>query len=290
MRYVDLHTHSDKSDGSLSPSELVDLAVSKDLAAIALTDHDTTEGLDEAIVRGFKTGLMVIPGVELSSEYHGQDIHIVGLGIDHHQEDFCEKLNEFVDSRKNRNRKMCAKLTEAGLPIDYDELIAAFPDSVITRAHYARLMTKKGYVKSPAEAFERYIGDHAPYFIPREKVTPMQAIELILSADGIPVLAHPLLYGYGKEKLDNLVHELKDAGLAAMEVYYSTYSASDERDMRELAKKYDLLESGGSDFHGKAKPGLELGTGYGSLRVPEYVLTYLLHYKKNMYRNRQDLS
>ena len=287
MRYVDLHTHSDKSDGNLSPSELVDLAVSKDLAAIALTDHDTTEGLDEAIIQGFKTGLMVIPGVELSSEYHGQDIHIVGLGIEHHQEDFVKRLDEFVDSRKNRNKKMCARLTEAGLPIDYDELISAFPDSVITRAHYARLMCEKGYVKSPAEAFERYIGDHAPYFIPREKVTPMQAIELIRSADGIPVLAHPLLYGYGKEKLDKLVCELKQAGLVAMEVYYSTYSQSDERDMRALAQKYDLLESGGSDFHGKAKPGLELGSGYGSLRVPESVVTYLLHYKKNMYRNRQ---
>ena len=287
MRYVDLHTHSDKSDGNLTPSELVDLAVSKDLAAIALTDHDTTEGLDEAIIRGFKTGLMVIPGVELSSEYHGQDIHIVGLGIDHHQEEFCQKLHEFVDSRINRNQKMCKKLTEAGMPIDYDELISTFPDSVITRAHYARLMCEKGYVKSPAEAFERYIGDHAPYFIPREKVTPMQAIELIRSADGIPVLAHPLLYGYGKERLDKLVHELKDAGLVAMEVYYSTYSQSDERDMRSLAQKYELLESGGSDFHGKAKPGLELGTGYGSLHVPESVLTYLLHYKKNMYRNRQ---
>lgn len=287
MRYVDLHTHSDKSDGNLTPSELVDLAVSKDLAAIALTDHDTTEGLDEAIIRGFKTGLMVIPGVELSSEYHGQDIHIVGLGIDHHQEEFCQKLHEFVDSRINRNQKMCKKLTEAGMPIDYDELISTFPDSVITRAHYARLMCEKGYVKSPSEAFERYIGDHAPYFIPREKVTPMQAIELIRSADGIPVLAHPLLYGYGKERLDKLVHELKDAGLVAMEVYYSTYSQSDERYMRALAQKYELLESGGSDFHGKAKPGLELGTGYGSLHVPESVLTYLLHYKKNMYRNRQ---
>ena len=287
MRYVDLHTHSDKSDGNLSPSELVDLAVSKDLAAIALTDHDTTEGLDEAIIQGFKTGLMVIPGVELSSEYHGQDIHIVGLGIDHHQEDFVKRLDDFVDSRKNRNKKMCARLTEAGLPIDYDELISAFPDSVITRAHYARLMCEKGYVKSPAEAFERYIGDHAPYFIPREKVTPMQAIELIRSADGIPVLAHPLLYGYGKEKLDKLVCELKQTGLVAMEVYYSTYSQSDERDMRTLAQKYDLLESGGSDFHGKAKPGLELGSGYGSLRIPESVVTYLLHYKKNMYRNRQ---
>ena len=129
---VDLHTHSDKSDGSLSPTELVDHAAELGLSAIALTDHDTTEGIDEAISRGFKKQVMVIPGVELSSEYQGQDVHIVGLCIDHHDYDFCKKLNEFVESRDNRNRKMCAKLTEAGMPVDYDELRATYTDSVGT--------------------------------------------------------------------------------------------------------------------------------------------------------------
>ena len=286
MNIVDLHTHSDKSDGSLTPSELVDHAAQLGISAIALTDHDTTEGIDEAITRGFKKGVMVVPGVELSSEYQGQDVHIVGLCIDHHDYDFCTKLNEFVDSRDNRNRKMCAKLTEAGMPVDYDELRATYTDSVITRAHYARFMCDKGYVKSPKEAFERYIGDHCPYFIPREKVTPMDAIKLILSADGIPVLAHPLLYGFGKDRLDALVSELKEAGLVALEAQYSTYSEADERDMRTLANKYKLLVSGGSDFHGAAKPDLELGTGYGSLRVQESVLNTLLRYKRNLHKTK----
>lgn len=284
MNRVDLHTHSDKSDGSLTPTQLVDHAAELGISAIALTDHDTTEGVDEAISRGFKKGVMVVPGVELSSEYQGQDVHIVGLCIDHHDYEFCKKLSEFVDSRDNRNRKMCAKLTEAGMPVDYDELRETYTDSVITRAHYARFMCDKGYVKSPKEAFERYIGDHCPYFIPREKVTPMDAIKLILSADGIPVLAHPLLYGFGKDRLDALVSELKDSGLVALEAQYSTYSDADERDMRMLANKYKLLISGGSDFHGAAKPGLELGTGYGHLCVQESVLNTLLRYKRNLHK------
>lgn len=284
MNMVDLHTHSNKSDGSLTPSELVDHAAELGLSAIALTDHDTTEGIDEAISRGFKKGVMVVPGVELSSEYQGQDVHIVGLCIDHHDYDFCNKLNEFVNSRDNRNRKMCALLTQAGMPVDYDELRETYSDSVITRAHYARFMCDMGYVKTPKEAFERYIGDHGPYFVPREKVTPTDAIKLILSADGIPVLAHPLLYGFGKERLDTLVSELKDAGLVALEAQYCTYSEADEREMRTLANKYKLLVSGGSDFHGAAKPGLELGKGYGSLCVQESVLNTLLRYKRNLYK------
>ena len=286
MNYIDLHTHSDKSDGSLTPSELVDLAAQKGLCAIALTDHDTTEGIDEAISRGFKKGVMVVPGVELSSEYQGQDVHVVGLCIDHHDHDFCQRLKDFVDSRDNRNRKMCERLTQAGMPVDYDELRNTYTDSVITRAHYARFMHEKGYVSSPKEAFERYIGDHGPYFIPREKVSPMDAIKLILAADGIPVLAHPVLYGFGKDRLDNLVAELKEAGLVAIEAQYSTYTQADERDMRTLANKYKLLISGGSDFHGEAKPGLELGTGYGSLRVQESVLNTLLRYKRNLYKEK----
>lgn len=282
MNAVDLHTHSNKSDGSLSPTELVTLAKEKGLSAIALTDHDTTEGLDEAIKAGESLGVRVIPGVELSCEYQGKDIHIVGLDIDYKDESFRATLQEFVDSRILRNKKMCQKLTDAGLPVDYDELMEMFGESVITRAHYARYMLSKGYIKSLPEAFERYIGDHAPCFIPREKVTPVQGIKLILAAGGIPVLAHPLLYKMGKERINNLVAELKDAGLVALEAIYCTYTPSDEREMRALADKHNLLISGGSDFHGAAKPGLELGTGYGKLYIPESVLDDILSYRNNI--------
>ena len=286
MKPIDLHVHSTRSDGTYSPTELVDYAIKKGLAAFALTDHDTVDGLEEAITYANTLRLTnpdapeVIPGVEFSTEYQGKDVHIVGLYIDYKAPEFQKYLVDFVESRTLRNQKICKLLQEgAGMDITYEKLLETFPDCVITRAHYARYMMSKGYVNSISEAFERYIGDHCPYYMPREKVTPAQAIELILTAGGIPVLAHPVLYGMGKARLENLVAELKEAGLLALEAIYSTYTPSDEREMRALAAKYDLCISGGSDFHGDNKPKLDLGTGYGSLYVPYEVLTKLLDKK-----------
>lgn len=318
---VDLHVHSTRSDGTYTPTRLVDYAIEKGLSAFALTDHDTVDGLEEAIsyaaqlrqqagkrisqdavtavpmvlpycqageslypdstapVRSGTGGLApdalipeVIPGIELSSEYQGKDVHIVGLYINYHNTRFQEYLRQFVASRDARNHKMCALLQEAGMEISYEILQKTFPDSVITRAHYAKYMLMQGYVKSIAEAFDRYVGDHCPYFVPREKVTPAQAVSLIREAGGIPVLAHPILYHMSDARLDALTGELKEAGLMGIEAIYSTYHACDERQIRRLASKYDLLISGGSDFHGDNKPGLDLGTGYGRLYIPEEVL------------------
>lgn len=282
-RCVDLHVHSTKSDGSLSPSDLVLEAKKKGLKAFALTDHDTVDGIEEAMAASIGSGVTVIPGIELSTEYEGKDIHIVGLLIDKEQPAFKEKIQEFVDSRILRNRKMCQKLTEAGIPLTYEELLAEFPGAVITRAHYAQILLKKGYTKSVKEAFERYIGDRGPCFIPREKITPEDGVKLILSAKGIPVLAHPLLYGMGKERLQLLVERLKAVGLEAIEAVYCTNTPSEEVQMRELAKKNSLLISGGSDFHGSAKPGLEMGTGYGKLYVHGEILDALKKRKEEKY-------
>lgn len=302
MLAVDLHVHSNRSDGSFTPTQLVDYACEKGLAAFALTDHDTIDGLEEAeryadMLRRDRAGDAagvegqnaapwakrlindsgaavpeVIPGIEFSTEYQGHDIHVLGLYIDYHNSAFVQKLRDFVDSRTLRNRKMCRLLTEAGLPVAYEALLAEFPDAVITRAHYAKYMLNHGYVKSMSDAFDRYIGDHCPCFVPREKVTPVDAVKLILSAGGIPILAHPVLYHMSDENLDTLTVLLAEAGLVALEAIYSTYTAFDERKMRALARKYHLLVSGGSDFHGANKPGLDLGTGYGSLYVPYSVL------------------
>ena len=281
MKAVDLHTHSTKSDGSFSPSELIDYAVQKGLAAIALTDHDTTAGLDEAILHAAETApeLEVVPGIEFSTEYEGRDIHIVGLYIDYHNTFFENELQEFVDSRIQRNIRMCEKLTLAGIPVTYEQLQQEFPDAVITRAHYAKHLLNGGYVKSIKEGFERYIGDRAPCFVPREKVTPGQAVELILKAGGIPVLAHPVLYRMSDTRLRKLVKELKEDGLVGIEAIYSTYASSEERDIRRIAADYNLCISGGSDFHGTNKPGLDLGTGYGHLFVPEEVLDLLKEHR-----------
>lgn len=278
---VDLHVHSTRSDGTFTPARLVEYAIEKGLSAFALTDHDTVDGLEEAISHAAELRLRssgnppvpeVIPGIELSSEYQGKDIHVVGLYIDWRNAGFQEYLRGFVASRDIRNEKMCALLQEVGMDISYEKLREAFPDSVITRAHYARYMLAHGYIGSMAEAFERYVGDHCPCYVPREKVTPAQAVTLIREADGIPVLAHPILYHMSDARLDNLVSELKDAGLMGIEALYSTYHSCDERQICGLAKKYDLLLSGGSDFHGDNKPGLDLGTGYGRLIVPDEIL------------------
>lgn len=289
MRTVDLHTHSNKSDGSYSPSELVDYAIAKGLAAIALTDHDTTDGLAEAIAyadalsQSGQPSVEVVPGIEFSTKHEGKDVHIVGLYIAYDSPDFDAKLQEFVNSRISRNIKMCNNLREAGIDITYEKLQERNPDAVITRAHYASYLFEEGYVKNRQDAFAQYLGDHTKYFVPREKVTPAQAVSLILQAGGIPVLAHPPLYHLGKDRLDDLVSSLKDVGLMGIEALYSTYTNQDERDMRRLALKYDLLLSGGSDFHGANKPNLDLGTGYGRLFVPEEFLDKIkaAHKQKN---------
>ena len=222
----------------------------------------------------------VIPGIELSTEYQGKDIHMVGLFIDYRQPEFAHYLEDFIRSRENRNEKMCALLREHDIDITYEALLAEFPGAVITRAHFARYLLSHGYIQSMKEAFDRYVGDHCPCFVPREKVTPAQAVELILGAGGVPVLAHPILYHMSDERLDTLVAELKKIGLVGIEAIYSTYNTAEERQIRGLASKYDLKISGGSDFHGANKPKIDLGTGWGKLYVPDEVLENLRPEKK----------
>lgn len=284
---VDLHVHSNCSDGSFTPRELVEYALIHNITAFALTDHDTTSGLTDAICYAQELSgkisdknpegksLEVIPGIELSTEYENRDIHVVGLFIHYENATFQSQINAFANSRETRNEKMCALLREHGISIHSDELKKLFPGAVITRAHFARYLFDKGYVKSMSEAFDRYVGDYASCFVPREKVTPTQAVKLILSAGGIPVLAHPILYHMSTLKLKSLVKELKDAGLMAIEGIYSTYTTSDTRQIQEIANEYHLLISGGSDFHGKNKPELQFGTGYGKLYIHESVLETL---------------
>lgn len=178
MRAIDLHTHTCKSDGSYTPTELVDYAIEKNLAAVAITDHDSIEGLDEAVAhaaalreRGLPS-VEMIPGIEFSTKYEKQDVHIVGLYISYEREAFQSALGSFVDSRVSRNRKMCENLQGAGIDITYEKLLAMYPDAVITRAHYASYLLEHGYVKSRQDAFARYLGDHTKYFVPRENPLP----------------------------------------------------------------------------------------------------------------------
>lgn len=272
QRFIDLHTHSCVSDGTDTPTELVEYAVKKGLAALALTDHDTVDGVEEALRAAEGTDLLLIPGVELSAEYRGRDIHILGLCLNYRSEKFLSYLQEFKRARDARNVKMAERLTAHKLPVTVEELKEEYGEAVLTRAHFAKLLKKKGYVQSYEEAFLRFLGDDKPCYVPRERITPEEAVKLIHEAEGIAVLAHPLLYHMGMDELDELVKRLKTGGLDGLEAIYSMNKGRDERRMRELADKYGLLITGGSDYHGATKPHIDLGTGQGNLCVPEELL------------------
>ena len=286
MSPIDLHTHSTKSDGTFSPEELIRYAQAKGLSAIALTDHDTADGIEEAlktaqilreeaqVPSGSSSPAVpdVIPGVELSTQYRGRDIHVVGLFIDWRNSGFNTRLREFADARIYRNQKMCRLLTEGGYPVNYEELLSFFPDTVVTRAHFAQYMLEKGFISSIDEAFRKLIGDDCPFFVPREKISPQDGVRFLLEYGAVPVLAHPLQYKMSDDQLCELLTSLCGYGLSGIEVYYSGYKPADTAYLSRLAEKFGLLPSGGSDFHGSRKKGLDLGTGYGHLYVPDTLL------------------
>jgi len=277
MKTIDLHVHSCLSDGTCTPEELVTLACSTGLSAFALTDHDTTAGIDRALEASHGTDVEVIPGIEFSTRWQHRDIHILGYFMDYHAPSFQERLKAFIGDRSERNIKMCARIREyTGFPISPKILEARWPDAVITRAHMAAWLVEEGYVRDRNTAFSKYLGDHAPCFIPKPEVSPLDAIELILKHQGIPVLAHPLLYSLSRKQLNLLLDGLTRAGLKGIETYYSMNRGSDTAFVRSLSQKYGLLTTGGSDFHGKNKPDIALGTGLQSnLAIPYEVLNEL---------------
>lgn len=283
MGIIDLHVHSTASDGSFTPSDLVDYAIKQNISAFALTDHDTISGVAEAIQysrdvnKHAHTKLVtVIPGIELSAEYFGQDIHILGLNIDYTNQQFLERIESFRKTRTERNKKMIQLLQENGFNFTEDMIHKRFGDAVITRAHYAIMMIEGGYVKDKDTAFKKYLNPGCICYVPRTKVTVKEAIQIILAATGKPVLAHPVLYKFTYEELDQFVQELKQYGLQGIEAIYSLNQPHDQEHYEELAKKYNLFITGGSDFHGIAKPNLELGTGYGNLRISDDLLKNII--------------
>lgn len=277
MKYIDLHTHSTCSDGTFTPSELAACAAEKGLAAFALTDHDTTEGLKEAAAAAAERGVEFVPGIEFSTDWRGRDIHIVGLDIRPDNPQLKEKLDTFRQNRDARNEEMLSLLKKVGgFDISMDALRADYgEDTVITRAHFGRWLFEHGCVRSISEAFALYLGDGCPCFVEKKRTRPETAIRLILGAGGIPVLAHPLLYHLSTQELEELAGELKEYGLAGIEAIYSTNLGLDESRMRRFARKMGLKISGGSDFHGKNKPLIEMGSGRGNLKIPYEVLEEL---------------
>lgn len=275
---IDLHVHSSFSDGTCTPGQLIRLAKESGLSAIALTDHDTVEGIQEAIKAASGSGIELIPGVEMSCLYHQKDIHIVGLLIDHENPDLLCSIRHYQDNRAKRNEVMAKKLTDGGFSVTVPELEQQFPGATLTRAHFARFFVEKGVWNSKDEAFDKYIGEGCPYYVEKAYVSPDEAIDVIHKAGGIAILAHPLLYHLSNQELESMVAYLKKSGLDGIETMYSTYSDAQQLYMLHLAADHHLLKSGGSDFHGANKPDISLGTGYGKLCVPASYLHMMKEY------------
>lgn len=272
MQYIDLHVHSNASDGTLTPTEVVALAIEKNLAAIALSDHDTVKGVGEAIQTAKGSGLEVIPATELSCYYQGIEIHVLGLFVNYRNPEFLEKLEELEQARRQRNLDMIERFQKDGISITLEDLQAGNPNSVITRAHFARVLVQKGICKDKNAAFDRYVGVGCPYYLPKPQVTPEVSLPLITNAGGIPILAHPMLYHLGYPQVEELIQYLIPLGLKGIEAYHSSNYAQQSDRLRSIAAKYNLVVSGGSDFHGANKPDIDLGIGRGGLRITEHIL------------------
>ncbi len=272
MNFIDLHVHSNASDGTLTPARVVELAAQKGLSAIALTDHDTIEGIPEALEAAKSLPLEVIPGIELSCVYLGEEIHILGLYVDPADKKFITETDTLKDIRMMRNTEMIHRFQNAGIDITLSEVQAGNPDTVITRAHFARVLLEKGYVTNMDQAFKKYLSYSGPYCPRKEKITPEHAMKILLDCNASPVLAHPYLYHLGDKKTEELVSYLKEMGLHGLEVYHSSNNQYDSGKLKKLAKKYQLFPTGGSDFHGANKPDIDLGTGRGGLRISALLL------------------
>lgn len=270
MDTIDLHTHSTFSDGTFTPSQLVKYAEEKGLKAFALTDHDTTEGIKEA--KSIETNVEVISGVEISTRYDKKEIHIVGLYVNENDADLNKQLKYYREKRVTRNFEILEKLNSLGVNITIDDVKESCTGDVISRAHIAKVLVSKGFVGSYTEAFDRYLGDNKCAYVPRETLNYEESMELITKAGGVPVLAHPLLYKMSDTNLENMMVKLRQKGLKAVEVYYSTHSNSDTQHVVAMANRVGLIYSGGSDFHGATKPKIDMGTGMGKLAVPYEIL------------------
>ena len=271
-RIIDLHTHSIASDGSMSPAQLVRHAKDKGLAAVALTDHDTVEGISEALDEGNRIGIEVIPGIEISTSYK-PEMHILGYFLDIDRYLSVQKeLTEIRKGREDRNYKIISRLEELGIAVTEEEVKEISTSGTIGRPHFARLLMEKGHVKTMQEAFDKYLGKDGLAYFKRHELEPVDGIKLIKKAGGIPVLAHPVLLKMNYNDMDKLLVELKEYGLGGIEAIYSENSKEETGNLLRLAIKHKLLVTGGSDFHGTYKNGIEIGFGRGNLKVPYELL------------------
>ncbi len=270
---IDLHIHTTASDGTLTPCQTVEQAHALGLAAVAITDHDTTAGVMEAMVAGGSLGVEVIPGIELAADYQGRSVHILGYFIDPSAAWLRMALDWSVSRRDVRNEQIVAAMVADGFPISLGALRAEDPDAVLGRPHIAAWLMRHGYADSVEDAFRRWLNKGRPYYRARERMTLRQAAQAIRGSGGVAVAAHPLQYGFEGEALEGFLLAAREAGCQALEAYYSKYSPAEQEALCRTAARLGLGVSGGSDFHGSRKPDIRMGSGiHGSLWVPYSVL------------------
>lgn len=272
MYLCDLHVHSNFSDGTCDPEQVVRLAKEAGLSAVALTDHNSIDGLDLFLAAGDKYGVKTVPGIEISTDYNGVELHVVSLCF---EKEYFSKIKEFMSIPKARkeesNRLLALKLSENGYKVNYEEILAkttGFPN----RVHFAKELIEKGYIKTIEEGFETILSEEQGYYVPPKRLTVFETLEFINSIKGVSVLAHPLLNLTKEELVDFLPGAIK-CGLDAIEVRYSKYDDEKQNFSEKIVEDFNLLPSGGSDFHGENKPDIFIGSGCGNLQIPyDYLL------------------
>ena len=274
---IDLHTHTTASDGSYSPTELIQLAQQLHLQAIAVTDHDTVAGLDEAQRTAASIDdLEVVPGLELACLSEVGTLHMLGFFIDPASQALQDLLERMINSRARRNPQIVAKLNELGYEITMADVLAQASSSIVSRLHIALAMVQKNYVRSVEEAFGRFLGDTGSAYVKRVEPAPAEAIDIIHSAGGLAVVAHPVhLRAANERQLTARLAELADVGLDGIEVWYPEHTADLTAQLWRFCQRAHLAAVGGSDFHGSAKSHISLGTGRGSLSIPLEILNLL---------------
>ncbi|HJU82260.1 MAG TPA: PHP domain-containing protein [Acidimicrobiia bacterium] len=273
---IDLHSHSNASDGSDDPATLVQRAAAAGVSTLALTDHDTQSGVPAAVAEASRLGIELIPGTELSLAWEGGAMHLVVLFLPPGVGPLQDRLAEIRVARNARNNEILEMLGSLGLPVGTDEVATVAGGESVGRPHIAAAMVGRGYVESIAEAFDLYLGWGRPAYRPRWRLAPEEGIRLALESGGVPVLAHPHTLGLNNsEEVSSTLRRLREAGLRAMECYCPLYSPIEREGYAALAARFGLLPSGGSDYHGTFKPGIELGVGRGNLSVPAGLLDAL---------------
>lgn len=255
MKYADLHIHTNLSDSTFSPREVVEAAYKCNLSAIGITDHDSVNGIAPVTKIAKEYNIEVVPGIELSTELNGEEMHILGYYIDYKKEWFLEKLSFLREHRLIRAKTIIEKLNKIGVRITIEEVLNISGKGAVGRMHIAKVLMNKRYISNISDAFARFIGSNAPAYVKKYKITPSEGIDIIRKVNGISVLAHPQTIGKNFH-----IPTLVEYGLDGIEVYHSDHSAKGTKKYLEIAKQYDLLISGGSDCHGKGKDKILIGT------------------------------